>query len=389
MKYFFIPGRNYDLSKAEIVSVFSTFISSNYNFQFSDRYILVDSKESPEVITRVFNRLGGFLSCGLIYDDVDLIIDEISELQRVTFGVSIYTDLPKNYSKDSIKTFLEQLKDLLKSKEVSSRYLMPNGLTLDSAQVLHNHLIDKGFELVIFDFKGKKTFGRTLGVQNIEFFSKVEFDKPYTNKEMGVLPAKLATIMINLLGLKDGETIWDPFCGSGTVPLVALSNGLNVLASDIDVKAVEGTQKNIEWLAAGNQLNTVNMNVFQFDVLNPDGKIVSTLRKTAFHGLASEPYMGPPQFKRMSVTKATKLLSGVESLYSNLFLLLENLKLYRFKAVIVVPSYKTFKGWMTISLNSIVSKKWKVESNLKEGDLHWKRSDSIIKRNIFVLSKKN
>jgi tRNA G10 N-methylase Trm11 len=387
MKYFFIPGRNYELSKAELSSVLPLFIDT-YNFAFKDTYILVDTKSSIDVMTRVFNRLGGYKSFGMLYEDVDGIINELDGGKKATFGVSIITDVPNKYPKGKIKEILEGIKDILKEKEVSSRYVMPNGLALDSAQVLHNHLIDRGFELVIFDNEGTVSYGKTLGVQDIETFTAIEFDKPYTNKDMGVLPAKLATIMVNLLGIKDGETIWDPFCGSGTVPLVALLNGYNVLGSDIDQEAVDGTNRNIEWLAKRNSLNSVGVNIFHFDVVNQDRKVVSDLRKTTIKGLVCEPYMGPPQFKTLSEVRANKLLAGVEKLYNNLFVLLENIKLTDFKAVIVIPSYKTFNGWLTLSLNSIVSKKWKVDKSIVDKDLHWKRSNSIIKRNIFVLSKK-
>lgn len=387
MKYFFITGRNYELSKAELTCVIPLYLDS-YNFTFKDTYILVETKSSPDVLKRVFNRLGGFKSFGVLYDEVDLIINELVDTSKITFGVSVITDTSKKYTKLKIKEILEGIKSIIKEKGISVRYVMPNGLALDSAQVLHNHLLDRGFELVIFDYEGRVSYGKTLGIQDIETFSSIEFEKPYTNKEMGVLPAKLATIMINLLGLKSGATIWDPFCGSGTIPLISLINGYNVLGSDIDQNSVEGTKLNIEWLAKRNKINNVGVNIFHFDVLNQDGRTVSDLRKTSIDGLVCEPYMGPPQFKVLSEVKANKLLSEVEKLYSNLFILLENIKLTDFKAVVVVPSYKTFGGWLTLSLNSIISKKWKVDKNIVERDLHWKRSNSIIKRNIFVLSKK-
>src|SRR5690606_24227916 len=97
MKYFFVPGRNYDLSKAELQSVISSNIKSNFNFEFKPRYILLTSSEGPDVIARLFNRLGGFISCGLVYDDIDLVIDEQKDKKKVTFGISVHTDTPRKY----------------------------------------------------------------------------------------------------------------------------------------------------------------------------------------------------------------------------------------------------------------------------------------------------
>ena len=47
---------------------------------------------------------------------------------------------------------------------------------------------------------------------------------------------KLTRAMINLAGLKEGETVCDPFCGTGTTLLEAESMGIHAIGVDFDEK---------------------------------------------------------------------------------------------------------------------------------------------------------
>lgn len=60
---------------------------------------------------------------------------------------------------------------------------------------------------------------------------------------------KLSRAMINLAGLKEGETVCDPFCGTGTTLLEAESMGIHSIGIDFDPKMYEICKKN---LAANN-----------------------------------------------------------------------------------------------------------------------------------------
>ena len=56
---------------------------------------------------------------------------------------------------------------------------------------------------------------------------------------------KLTRAMINLIGLKKGQTICDPFCGTGTTLLEAELLGLNGIGIDFDKKMWQKTRENI------------------------------------------------------------------------------------------------------------------------------------------------
>jgi len=57
---------------------------------------------------------------------------------------------------------------------------------------------------------------------------------------------KLARVMINLIGLKEGETVCDPFCGTGTTLLEAESMGIKAIGLDFDKKMYEISKENLE-----------------------------------------------------------------------------------------------------------------------------------------------
>ena len=57
---------------------------------------------------------------------------------------------------------------------------------------------------------------------------------------------KLTRAMINLTGLKAGETVCDPFCGTGTTLLEAESMGIHAVGLDFDEKMYKISKENIK-----------------------------------------------------------------------------------------------------------------------------------------------
>ena len=57
---------------------------------------------------------------------------------------------------------------------------------------------------------------------------------------------KLTRVMINLIGLKEGETVCDPFCGTGTTLLEAEAMGIHAIGLDFDEKMVSISKENLK-----------------------------------------------------------------------------------------------------------------------------------------------
>jgi len=63
----------------------------------------------------------------------------------------------------------------------------------------------------------------------------------------GSMSPKLARCMVNLSGAREGETLLDPFCGTGGILIEAGIIGAKIIGADIDPKMVKGTEKNLKY----------------------------------------------------------------------------------------------------------------------------------------------
>lgn len=380
------------MSFAELMAVFESFnLNKDTIHRFTEEIFLIKSSNvSEEILLKIFNRLGGFVRFGYIIDDLDTFFSQSNFQGKITFGISIIGEEKKEDGL-YIKKLSSQMKSGLKEFGNPSRYIKPlrGSNNLNAAQINKNEIITKGFELCIMRNDQEEIYGSTLGVQDIDSFAIRDFDKPFTDTKMGTLPPKLARIMVNLTGKREG-IIWDPFCGSGTILMESATLGFDVLASDIDEYAVNNTDENIKWLASIGQIGSLEYEVFSMDVLNPKGRTMSKLRKTGISAVVCEPFMGPPQRNVLYPNKADMILDKVKELYEGLFNVLDRVARRGFIIVLIIPSYKTFAGWKTFSIRDIVGKSWEIlNSKYSPGrDLKWSRKNSIITRNIFVLCKK-
>jgi tRNA (guanine10-N2)-dimethyltransferase len=57
---------------------------------------------------------------------------------------------------------------------------------------------------------------------------------------------KLTRVMINLIGMKEGETICDPFCGTGTTLLESEAMGIHAIGFDFDEKMCKISKENLK-----------------------------------------------------------------------------------------------------------------------------------------------
>lgn len=391
-QYFFESGTFPDLSYTELITVLSSFgLPKESITRYGNSVFLLQHEKLTELTAiNIFKRLGGAIRLGEIVEDIDTFYTEQKKEGKLIFGISILGDIKKSDS-SFLKRLGNGIKKQLKEYKISSRFVLPirEGYSLNAAQVIKNEILEKGFELVIIRNKEQEIYGRTIQIQDLEGFVNRDIQRPGSNLEMGTLPPKLARMMVNFTALSSG-TVWDPFCGSGTIPMEAAVLGFNFLASDIDSKAVEDTDNNTKWLYQEGYITDTLYQTFHFDVTKPDSTVVKKLKNTDIHAIVCEPFMGPPQTRILSEVRAKELLDDVKNLYSKLFDLIDN-KLGKrgIKVVMIIPSYKTDKGWLTFGIRELVSKRWIVKNSEYSAtrDLKWSRKNSIITRNIFILER--
>lgn len=398
-QYFFQAGSFPNLSYVELVSVFQLYGLSKDNIHLftEDIFVIKSDDATEEVLSKIFNRLGGFVRYGEIIENTETFLKEFRKSEdRVVFGISLLGELDRSEAgKDNtfIKKLANQVKKGLRESGLSVRFLIPRGkgFELNAAQVINNDILEKGFELSIIRNRerGEEIYGNTIAIQDLEGYVERDMNRPYSDIKMGVLPPKLARMMVNFTGLKDG-TIWDPFCGSGTVLMEAAVLGYNFLGSDVDENALYYTEENIKWLNKNGYLGNIIYELFKLDVTDPDKEIIKELKNTNIDAIVCEPFMGPPQKDIVSKDRAEQLLNSVKDLYLALFKMLdEEIGVRGSKMVLIIPSYKTNDGWKTFSIYDVSSNRWKLlNTELSPNkDLKWGRKNSIITRNIYILQR--
>ena len=251
-KTLFILGRQPLIGVAEIESLFPT---ENIE-RIDNKIISLERSFEPNLI----NRLGGTVKIAeeitgindysdnleqLIIKKVSEVIDSLPD-GKVNFGISYYGN---EQSVRDIERIAINVKRVIKKTGRSIRIVPNNDLELSSAQIFHNKLTNKtGFELIIVQSKNSIRLAKTFSVQNIESYTARDQKRPYRDAKIGMLPPKLAQIMINLCNPSKNSTVLDPFCGTGVILQESLLMGLPVVGTDIDDRMVEYSTNNLEWL---------------------------------------------------------------------------------------------------------------------------------------------
>ncbi|HET9173730.1 MAG TPA: hypothetical protein VFN56_00435 [Candidatus Saccharimonadales bacterium] len=190
--------------------------------------------------------------------------------------------------------------------------LVPNKeAALSSAQVLHNRLTSThGWELVFIRDNGKTIIAQTVNIQDIDSYTIRDRSRPKRDARVGMLPPKLAQIIINLAAgelpedklksicdIPEGgivtrphlqQTILDPFCGTGVVLQESALMGYDVYGTDLEPRMVEYTKTNLVWLNSTYKLE----GSYDFRFANADATIAQWELPIDF--IACETYLGRP-----------------------------------------------------------------------------------------------
>ena len=246
MKYIAVLGRLPKISLAEIQAIYD----SNAKLIGPELAVFETNKAVS------IDRLGGSIKLAQIFEgnfrELSEMINSRKPEGKITIGVSSYA-LNSNHKnkKSAVENLVRrkaiELKSLLKKLGRNVRVVESRGPEISSATAFHNNLGEKpGAEEIIL--VGSETY-LSLGVQNIDKYRERDQMRPARDAKVGMLPPKLAQILINLGGeISESKKVLDPFCGTGVVLQEALILGQPVMGSDLNPRMVEYTQKNLDWL---------------------------------------------------------------------------------------------------------------------------------------------
>lgn len=290
----FILGRQAGIGMAELESLYGSEVLQPLN------PVCMGSNLRPTEVS--FNRLGGTVKLAGVLGIINSTEWHVVRKGLTSFALQIAEDLPEGklhlglstygtqITPNQLTSFGLELKKTIKSHGYSVRLVPNNQAALSSAQVLHNHLTgERGMELLLVYAGSQVVIGRSVAVQNITAYARRDQARPKRDAFIGMLPPKLAQIIINLAtaGALPGPTytILDPFCGTGVIVQEALLMGYPAYGSDIDPRMVSYSQENLEWLTTYQKT---------LDPILEVGDATSHTWHHPFSTIATEAYLGSP-----------------------------------------------------------------------------------------------
>lgn len=271
---------------------------------------------------------------------------------KITLGISAYNwhTSPRELQKIGLG-----LKSMFKKQSRSLR-LVPNTDIALSTAASHNNklgLSDKKVELLLVCLDdGSLAIAESCGAQNITAYAKRDRERPRRDAFVGMLPPKLAQIMVNLaVGAEayargattsslaashcmsaDTQTaecaksciasplaepiaqqhILDPFCGTGTVLQEALLKGYCVHGSDLSQKMIDYTIENLSWLKATHKNTGTMLSIRQGDATTHQWVEAPQLTAVVCETYLGQPFSAPPKPEKLKevVGNCNHIISG-------------------------------------------------------------------------------
>jgi len=329
---FFILGSHPDLAKAEILSVVG--LDSKIILESSTVLVLDSDGEvgthKGHPYGELQNRLGGTVKIGLIFEEflgldpracAEAIVREATKAtgkNKITFGLSAY-DLgnPSGVKKIArgFKVLGGEIKNALRETDRPVRFVQAKDDALTSVVVETNKLNESGGEFCLFATSTSIILGRTSTVQNFKAWSDRDFGRPARDSRSGMLPPKLARMMINLATVNPHDSIiLDPFCGSGTILMEAAMMGFKkIIGSDNSPKAIADSKTNTDWFYAQTYLEKKTARG-AIEIFESPAETIDHVLKNPVDAIVGETYLGPPR-RSNERAEMEKMIAGLMNLY--------------------------------------------------------------------------
>jgi tRNA G10 N-methylase Trm11 len=359
-KYIFIFGRDPELSYAELISYLKNF-NIKYKLENYEKNVAIFSLDKFNV--DIF-KLGGTVKIAEI-----ILENEIKDMNfylgtknKINYAISAYGD------KKLFEEFGEYMISWFKSQKIKAMRKRP-GETDFTPKELKDVL-----EFIIF----KGYIGRTILVSNPQEYKRRDNERLFNDFKRN-MSIRLAKIMINLSGGRDGKKLLDPFCGLGVLLEECVLQGIECSGVEIDDKIRFNALKNLKNLHKGTT----------FKILKGDSSRVDRyFNKNTFDCIASEPYLGPYFKSYPKKEEVVKVVKELNVLYEKFFINLKKVLKKNGRVAIEMPVLKASnRKKYKLNVDSFLKKSgFKI---VKLDDvifpILYKEKKSIIEREIYVL----
>lgn len=370
MKYLLQLGRLPELSVHESEQLFAGLGTLT---QFDPTYLYLESNQDSKVL-EVLHTSAGIIKALSVIREIDeselvsALVEDLTSVEKPTFSVFFHAT-KKN------QNIFKEVKTALKEKGISGRYIEGSAEGASAAILSHQEVSEYG----VFMLNEQLTLAKTIWVQQIDHWSMKDVEKPHRNPDKGMMPPKLARMMINFISPEiralSEKKLLDPFCGTGTLLMEALELGWKVIGSDLSREAVTQSGENLRWfsqkLSLPEEYSLSHLDATQIDAQKLGGKV---------HAIVTEPFLGKQQPRPEQLTNMFK---GLEKQYLGILKRWTSVLEKGGEVVIVTPLVEV--GQKRYDLSKIIDKSREFGYSILSGPLMYSRGHTIVKRAIYHL----
>ncbi|MBU1446088.1 hypothetical protein KKD70_02395 [Patescibacteria group bacterium] len=403
-KYIFVLGRKWKLCAAELIAV----LGADNVTDLSQEILVKDFAHELEDPQALLDGLGGTIKIAQVFAKVNnldevqkVVVDHLKENRdgKLIFALGLY-NFAHTYKID-LRNLLKNVKNGLRDGG-KVRFLNSPTSNVKSAVARMEKLDLNGTDISVFRTEnGKYLVAHSVAIQDFKQYSLRDYDRPGRDAKSGMLPPKLAQIMINLACGSEKCKVYDPFCGSGTVLMEGALLGHKMTGSDISEKAIIDSRKNIDWLAENFEIGDASkMQIFVKDATRIESK---DLDEKPDH-IVCETYLGPPVSK-CPLPKTMEIdFKEIQAIIIGALRALKPILNAKSNVVMVVPFYRD--GGKRYFLENLVEKIKELGYDVadlfpeefektfeitctRRGSLTYDRTDQTVGREIFRFVLKN
>ncbi|MHA1963865.1 MAG: TRM11 family SAM-dependent methyltransferase [Candidatus Thorarchaeota archaeon] len=391
-KLAFVLGSNWLLSIAELLVYIQNRGFNGTLIDHSRNAAIVDIKQrlDSDQIVDMQSALGGCYKIGKVIWEYDIDVplkaypakkvaskEDLKEIRKcpwlkivwprvkgkkVKFGISTYPifdgGFPINYRRytrgmdDQVKKLLikngAKRADYFAYDEPDRRVEGRLNIALWPKTIARNSLLAPPNAEVLAIFSEEKLYiARTRVVYDSMLQQYRDESRPFVSAEISTSP-KICRTLLNLAGARPGDTIIDPFCGTGTLLMEAAILGMKCIGVDIDGNQVQGARSNMKWLGKdlGEKLD--------YDIFKGDSRELSSLLKKQVDAVAFEPLLGPIYKKPPLIDEAEKTIKELTTLYRKVLTEISSILRPDGRVAMTIPVINTDGGPISIKFRDLL-----------------------------------
>ena len=248
-------------------------------------------------------------------------VDELSNLSVSAYGVP----------EDDYESVLQLLLGAFRTRGFRKIHLLrPKGNELHAEQVVARGATD----VIVFPYRGAFCLGLTSYVPEASDFRERGVAKPAPHSDISLSP-RLARVLVNLTGIRRGQTLLDPFCGSGTILAEGMLKSIRCFGIDSRRRLIDEARRNLRWISDQSRGT-------YFKLRAGDARdLGATLGGMLVDGVATEPILLPKLQGRLNSGAAKELVEGAGDVYAEALASIAGVVKPGGRVVIVVPIIQT------------------------------------------------